>query len=88
MTTLFIFLSAASGLSALAWFFTWAIWIHAPEGWFGRAFGPAAAAMANQNDPSAPSVRMMSWYRRLKTTTLTLVLLTIAIAFAALLAAE
>jgi hypothetical protein len=37
MTTLFTISAAAFALAAIAWFSTWAFWIHPPEGWLGKA---------------------------------------------------
>jgi hypothetical protein len=69
--TLFLVSAAAFVLTALAWFFTWAVWIHAPQAWYGPGHGPIAAAHRAQN-PNAPSLRHLAWYRRLRLATLTL----------------
>ncbi len=78
MKTLFFICAAALAASALSWFFTWAIWIHAPQGWSGRQSGPLAAAH-RADDPCARPVRQLTWYRRLRLLTVALLGLTLAL---------
>jgi hypothetical protein len=76
--TLFFISAAAFAAAALTWFFVWAIWIHAPQGWHGAGHGPVAAAR-RAHHPDAPSVRHLTWYRRLQLATLTLLGLSVGL---------
>jgi hypothetical protein len=69
--TLFLISSGACLLAALAWYFVWAIWIHAKV----AAHGPAPANVMNRADPVVQ--KRLAWYGRLKL--LTLILLVIAV---------
>ncbi|HMJ91875.1 MAG TPA: hypothetical protein VK530_18770 [Candidatus Acidoferrum sp.] len=71
MKTLFLIFSSTFALSALTWFFIWAIWIHAPQGWYGRAFGPVGAPDSLRR-PEYPQTRRLAWYRGLKFATIVL----------------
>lgn len=73
METLLIISASAFGLAALVWFITWAIWIHAPEGWVGRQI---VSAMPLQE---TEAVRHARWFRWLKILTLLLGLTTLAL---------
>ena len=73
-TTLFIISAAAFALAALSWFCTWAIWIHPPEGWFGRVSVEGIPV-----DPASNAVRHASWYRWLKVATGALGVTTLAL---------
>lgn len=73
MTTLLIISAAAFALSALAWFSTWAIWIHPPEGWLGKEV--VNVAPISEND----AVRHSLWYKGLKVVTVLLGLTTLAL---------
>lgn len=78
MRTLFFVSSALFLLSALSWFFVWAIWIHAQEGWFGRASGPVAEA-SRATSVHSPAARHLAWYARLKAATVVLLIATIVL---------
>lgn len=70
MKTLFLYSATAFAIAAIAWYFTWAIWIHAPNGWYGRKFGPLA--LAKRGGESA--MRQRFWYRVLQVLTIALFL--------------
>jgi hypothetical protein len=81
MQTLFIIFFSAFIIAALAWFSTWAFWLHPPEGWRGRVV--VSVAPLREND----RVRHAPWFRWLKLVTLLFGLLTSAL-FVALLRAH
>jgi hypothetical protein len=81
MQTLFIISLSAFVIAALAWFSTWAFWLHPPEGWLGKEV--VSLAPLREND----HVRHASWFRWLKLATLLLGLLASAL-FVALLRAH
>lgn len=67
-----LYMSAgAFAAAALAWFFSWAIWIHAPK----AAYGPAPDTIAVNDQP----FRAPSWYRGIMAATLILGLTTAVI---------
>jgi hypothetical protein len=70
MKTLFLLTAITFAASALTWFFTWAIWIHAPAAWCGQPFSPLVAVDHGFADPL--TARRVAWYRRLKVSTLVL----------------
>ena len=73
MQTLFIISSTAFVLAALAWFSTWAFWLHPPEGWLGKEV--VAVTPIAEND----RVRHAAWFRCIKLVTLLLGVLTAAL---------
>ena len=81
MQTLFIIFFSAFVIAALAWFSTWAFWLHPPEGWLGKEV--ISATPLREND----QVRRAPWFRWLKLVTLLFGLLTSAL-FVALLRAH
>jgi len=81
MQTLFIIFLSAFVMAALAWFTTWAIWLHPPEGWLGKEVVSATPLRENERLRHAP------WFRCLKLLTVLLGLLTSAL-FIALLRAH
>ena len=68
MKTLFLLSATAFAVSAIAWYFTWAIWIHAPNGWYDRKFGPLA--IARRGGELART--QLLWYRALQIVTILL----------------
>ena len=76
MQTLFFTLLAAFSASAVAWFFVWAIWIHAPEGWYGKALGPPAI-VERHPDQEQNLARWLAVYRCLKIAAISLFALSI-----------
>jgi hypothetical protein len=77
MQTLFFTLLAAFSASAMLWFFVWAIWIHAPEGWYGKALGPPAI-VARHPEKELVLARCLAAYRCLKIATIGLLALSVA----------
>jgi hypothetical protein len=75
MKAIFLFAATAFVLSGLAWYFTWAIWIHAPKGWFGREYSPVEMA-EHGFEPEAHHLR---WYRWLRASTLVLFFISAAL---------
>jgi hypothetical protein len=73
MQTLFIISSTAFVLAALAWFSTWAFWLHPPEGWLGKEVVAVTPLAENLR------VRHATWFRWIKLTTLFLALITLAL---------
>jgi len=73
MQTLFIISFSAFVIAALAWFSTWAFWLHPPEGWLGKEV--VSFAPLREND----QVRHAPWFRWLKLVTLLFGLLTSAL---------
>lgn len=71
MKALFVVFACAFAASALAWFFTWAIWIHAPEGWYGHEANPVAMA-ARSPALDLRNARRQRCYRVLKLSTVLL----------------
>ena len=80
MKTLFLLTAIAFAASALTWFFAWAIWIHAPAAWCGRPFSPLVAVDTGVAD--SLTARRVAWYRRLKTSTIVLLVLSLAFLWA------
>jgi hypothetical protein len=64
MQTLLIICVSAFVMAALAWFTTWAIWLHPPEGWLGKEVVSAVPLPENDHVRHAP------WFRWLKLVTL------------------
>jgi quinol-cytochrome oxidoreductase complex cytochrome b subunit len=81
MQTLFIISVSAFVIAALAWFGTWAFWLHPPEGWLGKEL--VSETPLREND----RVRHAPWFRWLKLVTLLLGLITSTL-FVALLRAH
>jgi hypothetical protein len=81
MQTLFIISLTAFVIAALAWFSTWAFWLHPPEGWLGKEV--MVVTPLREND----RVRHAGWFRWIKLATLLLGLLSAAL-FAALVSAH
>jgi hypothetical protein len=81
MQTLFIISFTAFVMAALAWFSTWAFWLHPPEGWLGKEVVAVAPLPENER------VRHAAWFRWIKLVTLLLGLLTSAL-FMALVSAH
>jgi hypothetical protein len=73
MQTLFIISVTAFAIAALAWFGTWAFWLHPPEGWLGKEL--VSVTPLRDND----RVRHATWFRWIKRVTLLLALLTAAL---------
>ncbi len=73
MQTLFIICLSAFITATLAWFGTWAFWLHPPEGWMGKEVLSVAPIGENERVRHAP------WFRWLKLTTLFLGLVTAAL---------
>ena len=73
MQTLFIISFSAFVIAVLAWFSTWAFWLHPPEGWLGKKV--VSVTPLHEND----QVRHAPWFRWLKLVTLLLGLLTSAL---------
>jgi hypothetical protein len=73
MPTLLILSFTAFVIAGLAWFSTWAFWLHPPEGWLGRA---ASSAI---QDTGHERVRRAPWFRAIKLATLLLGLLTVGL---------
>ena len=68
MKTLFFTSLTVFAAFAVAWFFVWAIWVHAPKGWFGRGYSPLAPPIFSDN--VVPAIqRQRVWYHRLKLAT-------------------
>ena len=78
MQTLLIISFSAFVIAALAWFTTWAFWLHPPEGWLGKEVASLRALRENDQVRNAP------WFRWLKRVTLFLGLLTAALLMALL----
>jgi hypothetical protein len=81
MKTLFLLSATLFAIGALGWFFTWAIWIHAPKAWYGRPLSPLGAA-ERAPTPDHPAVRHLAWYRALKFTTVVLFVLSLGLLLA------
>lgn len=81
METLFFISFSAFVIAALAWFSTWAFWLHPPEGWLGKEVVSATPLRESEQ------VRHAQWFRWLKLVTLLFGLLTSAL-FVALLRAH
>jgi hypothetical protein len=73
MQTLFIISVTAFAIAALAWFSTWAFWLHPPEGWLGKEL--VSVTPLREND----RVRHATWFRWIKVVTLLLALLSSAL---------
>ena len=73
MQTLFIISLSAFVIAALAWYTTWAFWLHPPEGWLGKRVVSVTPLRENEQIRHAP------WFRWLKLVTLLLGLLTSAL---------
>jgi hypothetical protein len=73
MQTLFIISLSAFAVAALAWFNTWAFWLHPPEGWLGKEVVAVTPLCENEK------VRHALWFRRLKMITLLLGLISSAL---------
>ena len=81
MQTLLIVSASAFAIAALAWFITWAFWIHPPEGWIGKTIVSAMPLRETEEVRHAP------WFRRLQIVTILLGLITLAL-FSALITAQ
>lgn len=73
MQTLFIISVSAFATAALIWFGTWALWIHPPEGWLGKAVVRLVPI------PEVEKVRHAAWFRRIRIVTILLGLLSLAL---------
>jgi len=73
MQTLLIVSASAFAIAALAWFTTWAFWIHPPEGWVGKAIVTVMPICEIEE------VRHAKWFRWLKIVTILMGLITLAI---------
>jgi len=73
MPTLLLLSFSALVMAGLAWFSTWAFWLHPPEGWLGRDAFSAMPLAEHER------VRRAPWYRALKVATLLLGLITLAL---------
>jgi hypothetical protein len=78
MQTLLIISFSAFVIAALAWFSTWAFWIHPPEGWLGREVLQLHPVLRSDQ------IRHSRWFRWLKIATVILGIGTAGLVFAAL----
>ena len=74
METMFLIFGSAFVVSALAWYFTWAIFVHATASGYGTGPDSMDTPMPPQEKERLEIAR--SWARRLRLMTLTLLVLT------------
>ena len=78
MQTLLIISFSAFVIAALAWFSTWAFWIHPPEGWLGREAVQVHPVLRSEQ------IRSSRWFRWLKIATVFLGIVTAGLVVSAL----